>query len=58
MASCAIEYLYFFIRYTLKCFRQFLNKNMCYDWLNSICTRDAQSLYADPCDQGAQSFIG
>ena len=42
----AITFLCLFIRYALKHFRKFLNINMCSDWLNYICTRAIQLLYA------------
>ena len=40
----------FFHHLGFETFWQFLNKNICSDWLHYFCTRDAQAPVVDPCE--------
>ena len=44
-----VKFLEIFVRYALKHFWQFLNKRLCSNWLDCICTRSTQAPVAGPC---------
>ena len=45
-----MKVLQIFVHYAFKHFWQFLNKNLCFGWLNYICTRATQASVAGPRD--------